>query len=90
MKLERILRQDQRTIERYFRYRSHIAAGGLARFVMRRVLPFRELKKRRALASAIRTVAKSLSKHADGMYETNRVLLNVSRFFCWRSKTFNL
>jgi hypothetical protein len=81
MKLAKILSQDQRTLERYFRYCSHIAAGVTARFVMRRVLPFREREKRRALTSAIGTVANSLSKHRTGMFETNRVLLNVSLFF---------
>jgi hypothetical protein len=81
MKLAKVLKQDQRTIERYIRYRSRIAASVFARFIMRRVLPFREIKKRRALASTIRTVAKSLSKHRDGMFETNRVLLNASLFF---------
>lgn len=81
MTLAKVLRQDQRTIERYVRYRSRIAAKVVARFVMRRLLPLRERKRREALTRSIAAVASSLSKHQDGMFETSRVLLNASLFF---------
>jgi hypothetical protein len=56
-------------------------AGDLARIVMRRVLPIQERKRRRALRSALSTVAIETEKSAARGFDASTSVLNVALFF---------
>lgn len=56
-------------------------AGDLARLVMRRVLPFKERKRRSALESALRRVAIETAKSAERGFDASTAVLNVALFF---------
>lgn len=53
----------------------------VARFVMRRVLPFRERERRNALKVALETLAIQTEKSAARNFDASTVILNASLFF---------
>ena len=57
------------------------AGRGVARFVMRRVLPFKERGKERVLASTLAEYAEQTTKSRRLGFESNSVFLNLGLFF---------
>jgi hypothetical protein len=55
--------------------------GDVARFVMRRVLPFRERERRNALKGALETVAIQTEKSVGRNFDASTVILNAALFF---------
>lgn len=53
----------------------------VARFIMRRVLPFRERKRGLALQSALRRMAIETERSAERGFDTSTAVLNVALFF---------
>lgn len=77
----KLLEQDQRLIERYVRLRMHGRAIRVSRFIMRRILPFQERERDRALRGAISSVAKQTSISRRKKFESSAVLFNLALFF---------
>jgi len=77
----KLLEQAPRLVERYIRLRMHTSAQRLTRLVMRRVLPFRERERKKALIGAVAAIAKQTSKSRRQGYRSSAVLFNLTLFF---------
>jgi hypothetical protein len=77
----KLLHQDPRLVERYVRSRMHASAQRVARLVMRRVLPFREREREKALIDALAAIAKQASKSRRRRFQSSAVLFNLALFF---------
>jgi len=73
--------QNRVLMKRYWKLRMRKASGSVARFIMRRVFPFKERKRERILASTLAEYAKQTAKSRRHGFESNSVLLNLGLFF---------
>ncbi len=78
---KKLLQQEPRLIERYVRLRMHSKAKRLSRFVMRRLLTYREREKEKALASTLAEFAKQAAKSLRYGFKSSETLLNLGLFF---------
>jgi hypothetical protein len=78
---KKFLERNPRVIERYVRLRMRKNGQRLARFVMRRVLPFKEREREKAIASTLTEFAKQTAKSRRLGFEASATLLNLGLFF---------
>lgn len=78
---KKLLQQEPRVIERYMRLRMHINGRWLSRFILRRILLFKERKRERALASTLAEYAKQAAKSQSYGYEASAAIFNLGLFF---------
>ncbi|MDR3413317.1 MAG: Con-6 family protein [Formivibrio sp.] len=83
MKIEqkKLLQQEPRLIERYIRLQMFRYAKRVSRFIMRRVLNFKERERKRAVAIILSEFAKQIAKNRKYGFESSAVLLNLGLFF---------
>lgn len=77
----KLLEQNPPLIERYVRLRMRANGRSVARFIMRRVLPFKERERERAVASALAELARQTAKSRRYGFESSAILLNLGLFF---------
>jgi len=78
---KKLLQQELSVIERYMRLRMRRNGIRLSRFIMRRVLPFKERESEKALAGALASFAKQTAKSRRYCFEASATLLNLGLFF---------
>ncbi|QSB01728.1 hypothetical protein JWZ98_01825 [Methylomonas sp. EFPC1] len=80
-KRKKLLQQDPYLIKRYIRLRMQSKSRGLARFVMRRVLPLKERERERAIENTLTEFAKQTAKSRNLGFESSSTLFNIGLFF---------
>jgi len=78
---KKLLQREPRVIERYMRFRMRSNSRWLSRFIMRRVLSFKERERERVLAGTLAVFAKQAAKSRRFGFEASATRLNVGLFF---------
>lgn len=78
---KKLLQQEPRLIERYVRLQMRRNARRLSRFVMRRVLPYREREREKAIAGTLTEFAKQAAQSRRYGFDSSAALFNVGLFF---------
>lgn len=78
---KKLLESAPRVIERYIRLRMRKSGQRFARYVMRRVLPFKEREKDAAIANTLAEFAKQTAKSRRLGFQSSATLLNLGLFF---------